>query len=306
MTPEFSKWMTDYILKNKKFPETKSISYMFGIPMIKASEWEIEYSDENKKFLKGIVSDPPRKRRYTKKARPIIEPVIEKPKKTMHDVMDVLVDSGSLWFAVAIDLVLNGIGFWIIGPDPIMKVGMLCVSVIIVLFSVRAWIKRDKLLWAMFALVTSFMDTSFVLLATDVQSENLAVDTELIRLTSALSASEAYLKQLQDLQVTKEAGYANQIKDQTAVVQTARSERQSYLDKPKKESGGMSAKRVATAIPDAVMSGSWDRWIFLAVFLTVFLGLQMTIVSATGIKWSEVKNKPYSPSNEESSGSPSH
>jgi len=281
-----------------RLPIDADVARIWNISEEEAKKWKEEFR----------IPVPKAKRKYTKKTKPIHSKAVidTKPKKTMRDVMEKLVDSGSLWFAVAIDLVLNGIGFWIIGPDPIMKVGMLCVSVIIVLFSVRAWIKRDKLLWAMFALVTSFMDTSFVLLATDVQSENLAVDTELVRLTSALSASEAYLKQLQDLQVTKEAGYANQIKDQTAVVQTARIERQTYLDKPKKENEGMSAKRVATAIPDAVMSGSWDRWIFLAVFLTVFLGLQMTIVSATGIKWSEVKNKPHSPSNEETSGSPSH
>ena len=230
--------------------------------------------------------------KIAKKEDPVVvrkeTPVKEKLGSKIKKFLDGLLDSGALWFAVVIDLVLNGIGFWLIGPDPVMKIGMVCISFIVVLFSVRAWMKRDKLLWAMFALVASFMDTSFLLLATDVQSENLGVDAELARLDGEIKKASDYLEKLQALQIEKGQGYAQQVRDQTATVQKAKDDRQAYVDRPKIETGTkMSAKRVATAIPDAVMSGKWDRWIFLALFVTVFMGLQLTIISATGVKWNE-------------------
>ena len=226
---------------------------------------------------------------------PSVEEVVNvnepnKPKRsTVEEHFNRIVDSWSLVFAVAVDLVLNGIGFWIMGPDPIMKVGMVCVSVIVVLFSVRAWIKGNKLLWLTFAFIASFMDTSFILLATDVQSQNVGIDVEYERLKGDVEDAETYLTKLQNLQTEKGAGYATQVRDQTATVEIARKALGEYIPKDLGNRQGMSASGVATAIPDAVMSGRWDRWIFLMLFGLTFIGLQATICSATGVKWNETR-----------------
>lgn len=245
-----------------------------------------------------VIQLPKPKRSYKKreKAEPTenVEFIAKKDEPTKptnnHRIkafFDKLVDSGSLWFAVVIDLILNGIGFWIIGPEPIMKVGMVCVSFIVVLFSVRAWIKRDKLLWLMFALVASFMDTSFTLLATDVQSGIVGEDKDLTTLKGSLKSAQDYLEALQRKQLEKGAGYAQQIQDARSARDKAKSDLDSYESRSKDTSGHMSASKVFTAIPDAVLSGKWDRWIALSVFVAVFLGLQLTIISATGVKWNE-------------------
>lgn len=212
----------------------------------------------------------------------------EGPLKKLGHALDSLTDKGSLWFAVIIDLILNGIGFWIIGPDPIMKLGMVCVSVIVVLFSVRAWIKGNKVLWLNFALVASFMDISFILLATDVQSQNASQDTELTRLIDQADKDQKYLEALQAKQLEKGSGYKDQITQATA----SRDNSNAALERYRANQGTtmvghyqMSASKVFTAIPDAIMSGRWDRWIATIILTMVFAGLQFTIISATGVKW---------------------
>jgi hypothetical protein len=263
----------------KRLPKASWLAEKFAVTEDGAQAWNEEYKGEI--LTRG--ANPIQVQTIVKEVE--VKTKLTTGQKIAHFV-DKLVDSGSLWFAVAIDLIMNGIGFYIIGPNAIMKWGMVCISFIVVLFSVRAWIKRSHVLWAMFAFVASFMDTSFALLATDVQSSSVGVDTELSRLTDQVEKASSYLSTLQRMQEEKGSGYATQIKDQTATLQTANQNLISYKAKPRKsDDNNMSASRVATAIPDAILSGKWDRWIFLLIFTTVFVGLQLTIISATGVKW---------------------
>lgn len=263
-------------------PDAKKISDTYSITIPRAQELIEEFLTTNGKpipkstpmnVLMNVPTNEPRK---TRKPRGV--------HKSKEGILSFLVDTGSLGFAVFIDLILNGIGFWIIGPDPIMKIGMVCVSVIVVLFSVRAWIKRNVTLWAMFALVASFMDSSFVLAATDVQNANTGSDAELTRLADNEKKAQEYLDSLRALQLERGEGYRTQVQDAISAVDAAHAARIAWSGN-KTERVEMSSGKVFTAIPDAVASGRWDRWIALALCMLIFPGLQLTIVSATGVKW---------------------
>lgn len=276
-------------------PDAQKLADKFRVTMDESLKWLEEFQSTGKELK---MDEPATHKEKPAPVKIDIKPAVEEKsvkRIDVHKIMNALVDSGSLWFAVIIDLILNGIGFYIIGPEPIMKVGMVCVSVIVVLFSVRAWIKRDKLLWAMFALVASFMDISFILLATDVQTANSSSDTELIRLTDLANKSEVYLESLQSMQLEKGQGYAQQIKDAVSSRDKASSDLQNYRLAPKteKQAVQMTASKVFTAIPDAVMSGKWDRWIASGLMLLVFTGLQLTIISSTGVKWNGKNQTQY-------------
>jgi len=258
-------------------PDPVKLAAKFSVPLEEAQSWVDAFEPPKPKA--NAPKPVPRKSR----AKPTVG------NKLSH-FFESLIDSGSLWFAVVIDLILNGIGFYIIGPDPIMKVGMVCVSFIVVLFSVRAWIKRDKLLWLTFAFVASFMDISFVLLATDVQTQNHSVDTELIRLTDQVSKDSSYLESLQNLQLKNGQGYATQINDARLALAKSEQLKSAHFGANPNGEIQMTASKVFTAIPDAAFSGRWDRWIALGLMILVFVGLQLTIISATGVKWNEPEN----------------
>lgn len=266
-----------YFNLHKRAPEAGNLAAKFDVPLVMAQGWIEEFLTTNgRQRIASESHSAPTKR--------------SSPKPKTH-LIDILIDRGGLYFAMLVDLVLNGIGFWIIGPDPIMKIGMVCVSIIVVVFSVRAWVKHNKVLWAMFAFVATFMDTSFMLLATDVQSANSGIDTELVRLSSNEETAQKYLDSLRVLQLEKGEGYRSQIQDAIDAVTKAHGEKLAWMARP---SGSgkvqMTADSVATAIPDAAMAGKWSRAILLVIFLTVFAGLQLTIISATGVKWNEKPN----------------
>jgi len=271
-----------YYALRKTVPDAQKLAVKYGVELSVAQGWIEQFLTTNGK--QEIV-------KKTEQAGPT-EALSPKKQKNPLRFIDFIIDGGSLIFAVAVDLVLNGIGFWVIGPDPVMKIGMVCVSVIVVLFSVRAWVKQNIVLWAMFAFVASFMDASFILVATDVQDKNNSTDTELISLTSAENRAQAYLDNLRELQLQKGEGYRTQIQDALSALDSARSQRLQYIAKPIKATEVvMTSSKVFTAIPDAANSGKWDRWIALILCALIFPGLQLTIISATGVKYERVRNR---------------
>lgn len=202
---------------------------------------------------------------------------VKKPR--LHSIFDWMVDGGALILAVVIDLVLNVVVFVTIAPDPLTKVGMAGLAFLVVLFSVRGWIKggiEGKALWALFALVTVFSDLSFALYTTDVQSRT-AGDSELVRLKDEATKAGAYLEALQSRQLEKGQGYAQQILDAREALGKANEAVSSHVTV---ESVALTADGVFSAIPDAVKRG---RWIELAFFSLIFVGLALTILSAAGI-----------------------
>lgn len=256
-------------------PDANLLARSFSVDIEKARVWIEKYLTTNGKQISDQNTV------YIPKA-PAGTDHPAKEKKT--GFLQWVIDKASLGLAILFDLVINGIGFWIIGPDLILKIGMLCISSVIILFSVNAWVRRLFILWFMFASVTSFMDTSLFLAGTDLQSEITKEDPELATLTHQLSVSQAYLEALQAKQIEKGEGYKIQIDEATANRDKAKRDRDSYIASPKRDNG-LSADKIFTAIPDAVMSGKWSRWIPLILSILIFPGLQLTIVSATGVKW---------------------
>lgn len=202
-----------------------------------------------------------------------------KPKKqSIHSIFDWLVDGGALILAVVIDLVLNVVVFVTIAPDTLTRIGMAGLAFLVVLFGLRGWIKggwSGRSLWALFAIVATFSDLSFALYTTDVQSQK--TDHELVRLTDEATKAGDYLEALQSLQLEKGEGYAQQVKDAREALGKANQAVSSHVVT---DSATLTASGVFSAIPDAVGRG---RWIELAFFSLIFIGLQLTILSSAGI-----------------------
>jgi|GEM_PF-6921971 len=155
-------------------------------------------------------------------------------------------------------------------------------SLVVVLFGVRAWIKGNKVLWAMFAFIAFFFDLSFVLVSTDVQSKSTGPDTELVRLTTKQDEADADVRDLQ--RQYDEAGKREtmdqiyeQLKAAREVAAGAKKDRGERLRMAEQAHPPITADALFSAIPDAVKP---KRWIPLTVFAILFAGLQLTIVSA--------------------------
>lgn len=225
---------------------------------------------------------------HGERVRGAVEIAKEEPRTPrLHSIFDWMVDGGALILAVVIDLVLNVVVFVTIAPDALTKVGMAGLAFLVVLFSVRGWIKggfSGKALWALFALVTAFSDVSFALYTTDVQTKT-AGDSELVRLTDEATKEGAYLESLQSLQLEKGQGYAQQVKDAREALGKANEAVSSHVTV---ESVSLTASGVFSAIPDAVSRG---RWIELVFFSLIFVGLALTILSAAGIVKKEESNE---------------
>jgi hypothetical protein len=109
----------------------------------------------------------------------------------------------ALIVAVTVDLSLNAVAMLAISPGPLEAVAFVAVAFLVVIFGVRAWIKGSKLLWAIFAFSALFFDVSFMLAATDIQSEVIGVqitaetDTQLQRLAEEERRLQTALTDLQ-------------------------------------------------------------------------------------------------------------
>lgn len=204
--------------------------------------------------------------------------------KHLHKILD----TPALVAAMVVDFALVGISLFVIAPGTIEKIGMVLLSLVVVLFSVRGWVigkPLGKALWVSFALASFFIDLSFALVATDVQA-TATVDTELIRLTDDVKQADAAIADLQ--QQYKAAGTRatmDQLQEQITVAQAKadkyRSDRAKRLDRF--ESGGskeITSTALSTAIWDAMASGKPGRITFLILFGLIFLGLQLTMITA--------------------------
>jgi energy-coupling factor transporter transmembrane protein EcfT len=211
-----------------------------------------------------------------------------------------LLDGYALIAAMIADIGILLVCFIVVSPGPVEAVGMSILSLVVVLFAVRAWIKGGflgKSVWAMFALVAFFFDLSFVLVSTDMQTQTAqskTVDSELIRLEAVSkraldSLDKAQLRYDDALNRGNSKSTLDAIKSTLDAAQgnfdNAEKLYQSRL--VKSESGltqsehrQLSADSLSTAIYDAATSGKPGRITFLILFGLLFLGLQLTMVTA--------------------------
>jgi len=199
-----------------------------------------------------------------------------------------LLDTPALVIAMAVDLALVGISLIIIATGTIEKIGMALLALVVVLFAVRAWVKggtMGKVLWAFFALSAFFLDLSFVLVVTDVQSTS-TVDAELERLTAKVDGAE---KAVADLQAQYDAAGTRATMDQLdEQIKTAESKAETYRQTRQERLGRVEAGEtkpitsaaLSTAIWDAGTSGKPGRVTFMILFAMIFAGLQLTMITA--------------------------
>jgi len=222
------------------------------------------------------------------------EKVLEQRKtnwiKRLSDWGKTALDKVSFWLAIAVDIVLSAAGGWTIGPDPVLKIGLIAILCATVFFLARAWVKKLLILWLVTMASVLFMDTSMALEATRVQSSNAAVDTQLDSLNDRLKKAQEYLEALQAKQLTEGSGYRDQIETARSDRDSAQKAKDAYQASPH-EQVKVSASKVATAIPDAMTSGQMDRIILCIVFFNLFLGLQIGMVSSTGVRWKDMFEK---------------
>jgi hypothetical protein len=211
-----------------------------------------------------------------------------------------LLDTPALVIAMAVDLALVGISLIVIATGVIERIGMALLALVVVLFAVRAWVKggrMGKILWACFALSAFFLDLSFVLVVTDVQS-TATVDKELERLTARQDAAEAQVAALQqqyDAAVSRATmdQLADQIKIAEQKGEAYRRDRQERLGRVEAgETKPITSAALSTAIFDAASSGRPGRITFLVLFALIFAGLQLTMITAAGASFAEKIEHP--------------
>ena len=208
--------------------------------------------------------------------------------KVLHFVETVLLDTGALIIALVVDILMNIVVFYTIAFDTATRVGMVSLAFVVVLFSVRAWIKggwQGRALWAMFALIASFSDVSLALATTQTQATHIVYDAtkdqDLISLQTQATKDSQYLDDLRSKQIAEGSGFKSQIEAAVTQYNTSSLAVKNY--KPKSDAIAeeyISSSKVFTAIPDALMSGKTDREIALFLFVLLFTALQLTIVSS--------------------------
>jgi hypothetical protein len=215
----------------------------------------------------------------------------------IHKRLNKLLDGYALVAAMIADIGILLVCFIVVSPGIIEAIGMGILSFVVVLFAVRAWLKggfMGKAVWAMFALVAFFFDLSFVLVSTDVQSQSAkTVDTELVRMQSASSRALDGLTNAQtryddalnrgnsratldSIKATLDAAQATYDKAEIAYQERLR------LTEAQADSHRvpLTADNLSTAIWDAATSGKPGRIAFLVAFGLLFIGLQLTMVTA--------------------------
>lgn len=198
-----------------------------------------------------------------------------------------LLDGPALIVAMVVDMILVGLGLWIIGPGLLEKIALCLLGVVAVLFAVRAWLKGGPLgviLWGIFALSVFFLDLSFMMAATDPALD--VPDTELTRLESEAAKADAAVDTLRaDYRAAKTRATMDQLDGQIEAAQAvADSYRAEYRGRWIAAQWGrvtsVKSAALSVSIYTAATSGQPGRITFLVIFGLLFAGLQITMITA--------------------------
>jgi hypothetical protein len=270
LTPELERYLTERKATHKRLTRFDSLAKSHGMS-----------KGDAKAILNAFRG------KYGERVRGEVEQ--RQVPKVMRKWHEVAVDGTALAFGVGISLVLNIVVFFLISPDWITAIGMVCLAPIVVLFSVRGWIKGGvigKSLWAMFVIVEVFSGISFALASTDLQARTERVDTELVRLTAKVEHDQKDLDTLQAGYNSIGEGFRSELTVRQSAIAEARKAiessedaRRNYLaTKPTSGKGAvLTSDKVFNAIPDAIASGRWIQTVF---FTLIFCGLALTVISA--------------------------
>jgi hypothetical protein len=208
-------------------------------------------------------------------------------------------DMTALSVALIIEIAIMSVSMFLISPGMIERIAMIGVGLIIVLFSVHAFIKPqkwNKLLWAVFASVSFFLNVSFSLAITDIQTtqatEIIKVEDDMV-VRSLQSQIDSYTTQINDLNIQYLDAKRGQTVDtilaqMTEVRQELRNTNEKMNIRIAELSKGdvqlstttsavLSADGIFLAIPTAIEK---KRYIQTLLFTFIFMGLEITIVSS--------------------------
>ena len=280
-----------------RYPRNDKFARDFGITTVEAEEFLSRHRGEygkrvrNRALVESVGTA--QKEEKTDGKRPGRNGLLgdKDPGSRKSSLLDRALDGGALGVAIVIDLLLNAVVFWVIAPDLITKLGMVSLSFIVVLFSLRGWVKGGvigRTLWVVFALVATFSDISFALSATDLQAKQ--TDRELVRLTDKVDHDQRVVDELVKQYGEVGTGFRSELTVRQSAIDGARKAlslsleaRGTYLAETAKsgpKGQELTSDKVFSAIWDSIESG---RWIQLIFFTLIFLGLQLTIVSAATI-----------------------
>lgn len=277
LTPELTKRIDLYIEKNHRYPKNVTVANALKISKEDADNLLSQHRQQNgKRDRKGpakVMTEMP------------VEPTEVKPNKPSFldwakSAADWLVDTGTILTAVIIDLVLSAICLWIMGPSQLEKVAFVALAFILVLFGLRALVRGHIVIYVLCVSMSWFLDTSFVMVGIDYQTNLTADDRELVRLEAAEKQAADYLAELQSKQVETGTGYKAQIEAQQRVADAATAKASEYrrqvAGRPK-QAPEIKAYDIFYAIPKAGLSGSVAVWIALVFFSVLFGILQATM-----------------------------
>jgi len=281
LTEEIERRMTKTREEKKRLPRYDTVAKALKISDDDAKSLLNQYRTKHQERVR--VVEP---REATVKENLIVEQTKEPWHHKAARFADWMVDSGTILTAVIIDLVLSGICLYIMGPSALEKVAFVSVAFIIVLFGLRALTKGNTSLWLRCAILAGFLDTSFVMVGIDYQTNRTASDMQLEALETAEDNASTYLEELKAKQLEKGEGYKGQIDTQQAVFNAASAKASEYralvASKPK-EAPTIKAYDIFLAIPRALV-GHWVNLgsevamiIALFMFGTIFWVLQETI-----------------------------
>ena len=219
-----------------------------------------------------------------------------------------LLDAGGFIVGVFVSILTMTTTMVLIAPGRIEMLALVGVGCIIILFAVRAWMKRsavyNRILWAMFASVSMFINLSFMLAATDEVSnkvkEDITIDNSAhIETDTVIEQLNEFLADEQETLAKLNSQYDEAVREGTIAslrndiaLSTKKIDELRYkitdrallveerIEKVKEDINNRSnitANNIFYALPTAVGKG---RFIEIVIWFLTFAGVELTIVSS--------------------------
>jgi hypothetical protein len=227
-------------------------------------------------------------------------PLTTKQKKQWRAFFQSLRDKGlvgiSLGAMLVIELIINVVSMSILAPGNEERIGFMAIGAILVFLAVPLYLRGFKGLWLTFAILSAFLNTSFVLEGLRVQSMVITVenDTEIARLDRDRATSQKELdgwnRQYDEAIASTNMERINQniqrVSADIKKIDLDRSERVAKIEKGEARHV-LTAADVFFAIPRAIIEGitidengklDVSSLIRLLFFGTLFYGMQSSIV----------------------------
>jgi hypothetical protein len=227
-------------------------------------------------------------------------PLTTKQKKQWRAFFQSLRDKGlvgiSLGAMLVIELIINVVSMSILAPGNEERIGLMAIGAILVFLAVPLYLRGFKGLWLTFAILSAFLNTSFVLEGLRVQSMVITVenDTEIARLDRDRATSQKELdgwnRQYDEAIASTNMERINQniqrVSADIKKIDLDRSERVAKIEKGEARHV-LTAADVFFAIPRAIIEGitidengklDVSSLIRLLFFGTLFYGMQSSIV----------------------------